>query len=309
MAGGAAVVVFPGPPGFGHAATLSLRSPGACAPRAAPFSPALLLAERSIRSITPAAIAAGRPSFNEDHPMGYFSRIIGPVAIAAMVAPCHRSGRRRRRRAACRDCRTQGRVRAARNGARNPHRSTGDDCNGGSRCSGTGRTAASGAVGTRPQFLGVQSCDLGDPGRQLRRPVAGPGRLQLRRLHAERRRDRTGRSQLQPRRVRGDVRGQRRSVLHRRADHGAVGRRRNRRRGGVRSHHVAARGILGEGRALLLRLRLPQRNPRARVGLRRPAARVPGLLWRAVRPGRRAGEVARADGPVPRVRRRDGQRR
>ena len=239
--------------------------------------------------------------------MGYLSRIIGPVAIAAMLAPV--TGQAADDVAALR-------AEIAALKAEYAQRVTALEA----RIDQLETTATVAAaapveppppapVGTGPQFFCVQSCDLGDPGRQLRRPVAGPGRLPLRRLHAERRRDRAGRPQLQPRRVRGDVRGQRRSVFHRRADHGAVGRRRNRRRGGVCSHHVAARRILGEGRALLLRLRLPQRDPRARLGLRRPAARVPGLLWRAVRPGRRAGEVARADGPVPRVRRGNGQRR
>ena len=49
--------------------------------------------------------------------------------------------------------------------------------------------------------------------------------------------------------------------------------------------------------------------PRARLGLRRPAARLPGILRRPVCAGRRAGQVARADRPVPRARRRNRQRR
>ena len=100
-----------------------------------------------------------------------------------------------------------------------------------------------------------------------------PGTWHLAGLHAWRCRDRSRRSQLQSRRVRADVRSERRSVLHRTADRGAHGRQRNRRRGGVLPHDVAARGLLDQGRAVLLRLRLPQRDPRARVGLRRPAAR------------------------------------
>ena len=240
--------------------------------------------------------------------MGYFSRIIGPVAIAAMVAPATVQAA---------DDVDALRAEIAALKAEYAQRVTALETRI-DQLEATATVAASASAPVEPpppapatparSVVRIQSCDLGDPGRQLRRPVAGSGRLQLRRLHAERGRDRAGRAQLQPRRIGGHVRGQRRSLFHRGVDHGPVTRGRNRRRGGVRSHHFAAGRVLGEGRALLLRLRLPQRNPRPRVGLRRPAARVPGLLWRAVRPGRRAGEVARADGPVPRVRRGNGQR-
>ena len=68
-------------------------------------------------------------------------------------------------------------------------------------------------------------------------------------------------------------------------------------------------GFHAQGRAVLLRLRLSERVPRARLGLRRPAARLPGVLRRPARAGRRAAQVDRADGSLSRAGRRVGQRR
>ena len=93
------------------------------------------------------------------------------------------------------------------------------------------------------------------------------------------------------------------------ADRGDHGRGRDRSRGGVLPHDRAAFGLHGQGRPLLLRFRLPQRSARACLGLRGPAARLPGVLRRAALAGRRAGEVDRAHGPLPRTRRGDRQRR
>ena len=122
---------------------------------------------------------------------------------------------------------------------------------------------------------------------------------------AERRRGRPRRAQLQSRRIRAHVQRQRRSVLLRPADRGDHRRRRDRSRRGLRAHDGAAGRFHREGRPLLLRLRLSQRGACARLGFRRPAARLPGVLRRPARAGRRAGEMARADRPVHRVRRRE----
>ena len=124
-----------------------------------------------------------------------------------------------------------------------------------------------------------------------------------------RRRGRAGRAQLQPRRVRAHALRQHRSVLLGQPDVCDDAGGRDRGRGGVLSDARAAVGPHAQGRALLLRLRLPERVPRARLGLRRSAARLPGLLRRPARAGRRAAQVAGADGPLSRARRGIRQRR
>ena len=128
-------------------------------------------------------------------------------------------------------------------------------------------------------------------------------------LRAGRRRDRSRRAQLQSRRVRADVQRQHRSVFLGAADRGDHRRERDRSRGGVLPHHGAARRAHRQGRTLLLGLRLSQRSARACLGLRRPAAGLPGHVRRPVQAERPAGEVAGAHRSVPRVRRGDRQRR
>ena len=136
-----------------------------------------------------------------------------------------------------------------------------------------------GAVGTCAQFVCVQSCHLGDPGRQLRRPVAGSRRLAI-----------------SP----ASCRAAARSALASAASTSASPSSRSR-PASIRTSsaqltvalspeneigveeaffrtHVAAGGIHRQGRPVLLGLRLPERDPRARLGLRRPAARLPGVL-------------------------------
>ena len=103
--------------------------------------------------------------------------------------------------------------------------------------------------------------------------------------------------------------GQHRSVLHGKRDVRDDPGGRDRGRRGFLSDARAAFGPLAQGRTLLLRLRLPERVPRARLGLRRSAARVPGILRRPARAGRRAAQMACTDGPLSRARRGIRQRR
>ena len=90
--------------------------------------------------------------------MGYFSRIIGPVAIAAMVAPAtvQAADDVEALRAEIAALKTEYAQRVTALETRIDQLET--SCNGGDRRSSTGRTAAPGAVGTSPQILGVQSC-------------------------------------------------------------------------------------------------------------------------------------------------------
>ena len=155
----------------------------------------------------------------------------------------------------------------------------------------------------------VQPGDVRDPGWQLRQPFAGPRRLPDRGIRSGRRRDRARRAQLQPRGVGTDAVGQHRSVLHGQLDRRDDARGRARGRGGVLPDACAACGTLAQGRAFLLRLRLPERVPRTRLGLRRPAARLPGVLRRSAGAGRPAAQVGCADGVLPGAGRRDRQRR
>ena len=174
-----------------------------------------------------------------------------------------------------------------------------------SRARPTGPTAAAAVdLGWR---VGVQSLHLGDPDGDLRQPVAGSRRPGDRRLHA-------GGGEIGPG-ERSFSLGESEITFAASVDPyfsasltaALVRRGRARRRGSLRPHHGAARRLLGQGRPFLLGHRLPERDPRPRLGLRRPAAGLPGVLRRPVRAGRRAGEVARADRPVPRVRRRGRQ--
>ena len=98
------------------------------------------------------------------------------------------------------------------------------------------------AVDPGEQRLRVQSRDLARA-RPATTPTPSrePEDWRHRRLHAERRRDRTRRAQLQPRRIRDDARGQRRSVLHGAAHRRHHGRGRDRGGGGLLPHAGAAR--------------------------------------------------------------------
>jgi hypothetical protein len=67
-------------------------------------------------------------------------------------------------------------------------------------------------------------------------------------------------------------------------------------------------GLRPQGRALLLRHRLPERGPPARVGLPGRAAAVQGVSRQPAQAGRAAAEMGRADADLSRARRRGLER-
>ena len=154
--------------------------------------------------------------------------------------------------------------RRPRRGARGAHRRARIRC----------RARATG--GSRPgrvrgeQRFGVQSGDLAGARGQLRRHVARPGRLAHRRLHAERRRSRARRAQLQSRRVRDDALRPASTRISRRQLTAAItGEDEIEVEEAFFRTLALPAGFIAQGRTILLGLRLPERGARARLGFRR----------------------------------------
>ena len=155
----------------------------------------------------------------------------------------------------------------------------------------------------------LQPGHLDDPHRQLREPVAGSRHLPHRRLHAAAARAKgpgersfnLGESELT---VAANVDpyffANVTAAIQRRQQH--------RHRGGLLQDAGPQSRLHPQGRPLLLRHRLPERDPLAQLGLRRSAAGVPGVLRRPARAGRRAAALARAHRLLHRARRRGRQR-
>ena len=171
----------------------------------------------------------------------------------------------------------------------------------GSRAAGVPAALAGGTEREEQQCDGLQPRDLDDPDRQLREPLAGSCDLPRRRLHPASLRRRPRRSQLQPGRIRADGRLQRRSVLLWERHGGDPGWQQHRHRGGVLQDACAQQWLHDQRGAVLLRYRLPERDPLAQLGLRGSTAGVPGVSWRPAGAGRCADPVARAGGLLHRA--------
>ena len=132
-----------------------------------------------------------------------------------------------------------------------------------------------------------------------------PDTYRLQGFVPDRRRGRPGTARLRHRRVGAGPRRQHRSDVLRSADGRVRRRQRGRRRGSVVPGHRPRRGRQPARRPLPLRHRLPQRAPRPYLGLRRRAARLPGVLRRTDQDRRPASALGRSRRSLRRDRRRD----
>ena len=137
--------------------------------------------------------------------------------------------------------------------------------------------------------------DFAGPERDLLESVPGSDRIQDQRLRPHLGRGRAAGAGLEPGRVGAGVLRQHRPLLSRRADRGARTRRQDRRRGGLYPDHRAVERLHHQGRALLLRHRLPEPDPRARLGFRRRTARQQGVSRQPAQRGRHPVQMGGAD--------------
>ena len=117
-----------------------------------------------------------------------------------------------------------------------------------------------------------------------------------------------GDARLQPGRNRAGLRGQHRPLAARRRQHRAARRQHGVGGGSLRADDLAGQRPVAQGRALLLRHRLPQRAARPHLGLRRQPAGLPGVPRHASTATTACSCAGWRRPTVPRARRRDRPR-